>query len=138
MANEATCAACPGCVPSQGGWHLNGQDVTGFLGGVVLAIGLLPQAYHMVKRKSGEDISYQWQFWYVIGLSMVAIYHWLLSLWPVLIPGLIELGLVVVMMVLKWHYARRKDRLVRAEEKTLAEETKLADVDAGGKRDSTM
>lgn len=115
----------PGCVPDSGGWELSGQDVIGFAGGVILAIGLLPQVYHMVHRQSGEDISYQWQWWYILGLSLLSTYAWLLELWPVLIPGVVELILVAMMIVLKWHYARRKDRLERLSK--LAEEVTPTD-----------
>ena len=60
-----------------------------------------------------------------MGLSLLSTYAWLLELWPVLIPGVVELILVAMMIVLKWYYARRKDRLERLSK--LAEEVTPTD-----------
>ena len=57
-------------------------------------------------------------------MSTLSTYAYLLELWPVLIPGVVELGLVALMIFLKWHYARRILALEsEAAAKKLAEES---------------
>lgn len=45
------------------------KDIVGALGGIFMAICLIPQLAHMYTSKSARDLSYAWTAWYIIGLS---------------------------------------------------------------------
>lgn len=53
------------------------KDIVGALGGIFMAICLIPQLAHMYTSKSARDLSYAWTAWYIIGLSFTGAYLFL-------------------------------------------------------------
>lgn len=88
-------------------WELKPTDVLGFLGGIVLASGLVPQVWHTFRRKSAEDISLTWQFFYLGGLSMLNGYFIITENYPVLVPGIFETAMIVLLIIMKFWYASK-------------------------------
>ena len=80
-------------------------EYIGYSGGIILSICLLPQIYIIIKTKKVDNISYMWQFLYILGISLhlyYAIYH---NLAPIYIPTIIELFFILVLLFLKYYYS---------------------------------
>ena len=45
-------------------------NAIGYSGGIVLSICLIPQIYKIYETKHVENISYLWQFLYILGISL--------------------------------------------------------------------
>ena len=61
-----------------------------------------------IKTKSANDISYIWQGFSILGLSCFISYGIYFRLLPAFIPGFIELGLMILLTVLKYIFDRNK------------------------------
>ena len=46
-------------------------QIIGYTGGSLLSICLVPQVIKIIKTKSGDDLSYSWQFMALIGLFYI-------------------------------------------------------------------
>jgi len=82
----------------------NVVDSVGYSGGIVLSICLVPQIYQIYKTKQVENISYLWQFMYIIGISLHLYYGIYYNLLPIYIPTIIELCLIIVLLIFKIMY----------------------------------
>jgi MtN3 and saliva related transmembrane protein len=82
----------------------NVVDSVGYSGGIVLSICLVPQIYQIYKTKQVENISYLWQFMYIIGISLHLYYGVYYNLLPIYIPTIIELCLIIVLLIFKIMY----------------------------------
>ena len=60
-------------------YELNAAEILGFVGGVVLAVALLPQVMHTLQTRSTKDISYTWQLIYIFGLILNYVYFVMLK-----------------------------------------------------------
>ena len=83
------------------------NDITesiGYAGGVILSICLIPQIYTIYKTKKVDNISYLWQFLYILGISFHLYYGIFYNLAPIYIPTIIELFFVLVLLGLKIYY----------------------------------
>lgn len=86
-------------------------QILGFLGSLLLAASLVPQMMKLYKTKSAKDISLSYQISYVLGLSMIVVYGFGRSLWPVYIPATIELCAVLVVFSMKLYYDWQERKL---------------------------
>jgi MtN3 and saliva related transmembrane protein len=90
------------------------MEILGMIGGIAISMSLVPQVWKVYQTKSALDISYVYQGIYIFGLSLVNLYAIVEGLWPVFIPALLELFLIVLLMAMKIHYDRAKiQKLVR-------------------------
>jgi MtN3 and saliva related transmembrane protein len=88
--------------------------ILGMTGGIAISMSLVPQIWKVYKTKSAIDISYVYQGIYIFGLSLVNVYAIVEGLWPVFIPSLLELFLIVLLLLMKIRYDREKiQNLVR-------------------------
>lgn len=55
-------------------YTLTGEEILGYVGGIVLAVALLPQVLHTYRTRSTADISYSWQIIYLLGLVLNFVY----------------------------------------------------------------
>jgi uncharacterized protein with PQ loop repeat len=78
----------------------------GYSGGIVLSICLIPQIYSIIKTKHVENISYLWQFLYILGISLHLYYAIYYDLSPIYIPTIIELLLILFLLGLKIYYSK--------------------------------
>mmetsp|Transcript_27454 Transcript_27454/g.46653 ORF Transcript_27454/g.46653 Transcript_27454/m.46653 type:complete len:133 (-) Transcript_27454:311-709(-) len=97
-------------------------EVIGTIGGVSIALSLVPQVIHTYKIKKAGDISYIYQFIYIFGCTLVNIYAIPLGLWPIFVPCLIEQILIMMLTVMKYVYDKEEARnimLLKEEGPTL-------------------
>jgi len=79
-------------------------DYIGYAGGGILSICLLPQIYKIYKTKQVDNISYLWQFLYILGISLHLYYGISYNLLPIYIPSIIELFFIILLVFLKVVY----------------------------------
>ncbi len=79
-------------------------NIFGYIGGITLSICLLPQVYKIFRTKSAKDISYGWQFMYGLGIGLLVIYAYYFKLNAMLIPGIGELCMNLILLILKVFY----------------------------------
>jgi uncharacterized protein with PQ loop repeat len=82
-------------------------DIVGYSGGIILSICLIPQIYTIIKTKYVDNISYIWQFMYIIGISLHLYYSIYYNLLPIFIPTIIELCLILFLLILKIIYNKK-------------------------------
>jgi len=78
----------------------------GYAGGAILSICLIPQIYAIIQTKKVDNISYLWQFLYILGISLHLYYGIYYALAPIYIPTAIELFFVLTLLGLKIYYER--------------------------------
>ena len=83
-------------------------DSIGYAGGVILSICLIPQIIKIYKTKQVENISYYWQFLYLLGISLHLYYGIHYNLLPIYIPTILELFLVLLLLYLTYIYSRER------------------------------
>jgi MtN3 and saliva related transmembrane protein len=83
-----------------------GFEAAGLLGGLILSGALLPQVVKVARSHSTEDISYGWQLTYIAGLVPTLCYMFHFGLWPVAIPGSLELLMILALTFMKFWFER--------------------------------
>lgn len=84
-------------------------DSIGYAGGIVLSICLIPQIFKVYKTKHVDNISYWWQFLYIVGISLHLYYGIYYNLLPIYIPTIIELILILFLFGLKVFYSKKNN-----------------------------
>ncbi|KNE67925.1 hypothetical protein AMAG_13112 [Allomyces macrogynus ATCC 38327] len=91
-------------------------EAIGYVGGVVLALCLAPQIVQVVRTESAEDISYAWQFLYLVGLAITLAYLVLVDAVAGYVSVIVEIALLLVLVACKWYYDRKRvKRALQAE-----------------------
>lgn len=81
-------------------------DYLGFAAGVITTFSFLPQVVRIYRVKSGRDISLWMMLLFALGITLWLIYGLLLMSLPIILANSVTLVLVVIIVVLKLHYAR--------------------------------
>lgn len=84
-------------------------DLVGYTGGFMLSVCLIPQIYKIIKTKEVKNISYLWQFMYIIGSILHLYYGAYYNLLPIYIPAIIELSLILLLLSLKIRYKKTEE-----------------------------
>ena len=87
-------------------------DAIGYSGGVILSLCLIPQIVTIIKTKQVNNISYLWQFLYILGIIFHLYYGIYYNLAPIYIPTAIELFFVLILLGLKIYYERKKNDII--------------------------
>jgi uncharacterized protein with PQ loop repeat len=90
----------------------DGVDIVGLFGGSLIALSLVPQVWKAHKTQRAEDISYSYQCIYIVGTTFLNIYAFMLGLWPVYIPAVLEEVLIIILTIQKVIYTRRSAKQV--------------------------
>jgi uncharacterized protein with PQ loop repeat len=90
----------------------DGVDILGLFGGSLIALSLVPQVWKAHKTQRAEDISYSYQCIYIVGTTFLNIYAFMLGLWPVYIPAVLEEVLIIILTIQKVIYTRRSAKHV--------------------------
>ena len=90
-------------------------EINGYIGSITLALCLVPQLIKIIKTKSVDDISYIWQFLYLIGLGFVISYSVYFNLPPIFIPVGLEFFMVSLLTFLKYYYTYSKNNKLKNE-----------------------
>lgn len=77
------------------------NNLIGLVGGSVVSFSLIPQVWKTARTCSTTDISYAWQFTYIVGLVGINYYAMMEGIWPVWVPCLLELSLIVALTIMK-------------------------------------
>ena len=85
-------------------------NTLGTIGGVSIALSLVPQVIRTYRTKSAYDISYVYQAIYIFGTTLVNIYAISLNLWVIYVPCLIEEALIISLTVMKYFYDKNDVR----------------------------
>lgn len=83
-------------------------DIVGLLGGITIAVSLLPQVHKTWRTESASDISYTYQAIYILGCTMTNAYAIIGGLWPVFVPCLFEETLIIILTIMKFVYDDRE------------------------------
>ena len=84
----------------------NTVNYIGYAGGIILSICLIPQIYKIIKTREVDNISYIWQFLYILGICLHLYYGVYYNLLPIYIPSIIELLLIIILLGLKIYFSK--------------------------------
>jgi MtN3 and saliva related transmembrane protein len=87
-------------------------DVCGYGAGVLFASGFVPQIYKSYKTKNMDDISYGWQFIFLIGVILGIIYSVHKDLPPIYLCSSVELVFMVTLIIMKYSYSLSETKKV--------------------------
>lgn len=87
-------------------------DVCGYGAGVLFASGFVPQIYKSYKTKNMDDISYEWQFIFLIGVILGIIYSVHKDLPPIYLCSSVELVFMVTLIIMKYSYSLSETKKV--------------------------
>ena len=87
-------------------------DVCGYAAGVLFASGFIPQIYKSYKTKNMDDISYGWQFIFLIGVILGIIYSVHKDLPPIYLCSSVELVFMVTLIIMKYSYSLSETKKV--------------------------
>ena len=76
----------------------------GYGAGVLFTLSLMPQIYKSYKTKNMNDISFGWQFIFIMALIMSLVYSFHEDLPPIYISSSIELVFMIVLLIMKINY----------------------------------
>ena len=76
----------------------------GYGAGFLFALSLIPQIYKSYRSKNMNDISFGWQFIFIIALIMSLVYSFHEDLPPIYISSLIELVFMIILLIMKVIY----------------------------------
>ena len=82
------------------------DDAVGLVAGTLTTISFVPQVFRIVRLRHADDLS-----WWMFGIFSIGSALWLtygirLASLPVILANAATLGLALLIMVLKCHYAR--------------------------------
>lgn len=87
--------------------NFNFYDICGYLSGILFPLSLVPQIYKSYKTKKLDDISYYWQFTFIVGLTGALIYSLYYNLRPIYISSFLELIFVLILTFMKIIYTKQ-------------------------------
>lgn len=82
-------------------------DYLGFAAGLITTISFVPQLVRIYRTKSGGDISAWMMLLFGTGISLWLVYGVIIKSPPIIAANAITLVLVLVILVLKFYYARK-------------------------------
>jgi MtN3 and saliva related transmembrane protein len=85
-------------------------EVCGYAAGVLFASGFIPQIYKSYKTKTMDDISYAWQFIFMIGVILGIIYSVHHNLPPIYLCSSVELVFMIILIIMKIYYSYKKNK----------------------------
>ena len=76
----------------------------GYGAGFLFTLSLIPQIYKSYRTKNMNDISFGWQFIFIIALIMSLVYSFHEELAPIYISSSIELVFMIILLIMKIIY----------------------------------
>ena len=83
-------------------------DYLALIGGLTISLCLIPQIYKIYETKHVDNISYTWQIMYIIGMICHLMYSFHYKLLPLIIPGSLELFMLLILTFMKYYYSNKK------------------------------
>ena len=81
-------------------------DICGYTAGILFASGFIPQVYKSYKTKNMDDISYAWQFIFLVGVILGIIYSVHKNLPPIYLCSSVELVFMIILIYMKVYYEK--------------------------------
>lgn len=81
--------------------------LVGTVAGTLTTASFLPQVLHSFRRRSCRDLSYAMLFVMGTGTALWALYGVMLDRWPIIVPNVISLGLILSLIAMKASYHPR-------------------------------
>jgi len=82
------------------------KELLGFMGGLLMTAGFVPQVWRLFKLKSAHEISLSFSISFIVGIALWLSYGILLSLPSIILWNSISLVLGVCMLYAKLRYGR--------------------------------
>jgi len=76
----------------------------GYGAGFLFTLSLMPQIYKSYRSKNMDDISFGWQFIFIMALIMSLVYSFHEELAPIYISSSIELVFMIILLIMKVIY----------------------------------
>lgn len=84
------------------------KDIIGYVGGALLGIQLIPQIFKACKTNSTQDLSFNFMFLNVFGLSCMTVYGLLNADMPLYIPAMFSIVNTLILICLKIYFENIK------------------------------
>lgn len=81
------------------------SETFGLIGATLSTILYLPQIYHIIRRKSADDLSYIFIFLTLLACTSWVIYGIMEVSYPIIICDSIIFILTLIMLILKFYYS---------------------------------
>ena len=85
-------------------------DYLALIGGLTISLCLIPQIYKIYETKHVDNISYTWQIMYIVGMICHLMYSFHYKLLPLIIPGSLELFMLLILTFMKYYYSNKKEK----------------------------
>ena len=82
--------------------------IIGYVGTCIVCGIFIPQVIHMIKIKSGDDLSYVFLTLNLLGALIWAVYGTIEDQLPLLMAHVIVTSLTILMIILKYIYSKKK------------------------------
>lgn len=80
------------------------SEIIGIVASILSSILYLPQLYHMIKRKSGKDISYFFLVLTILSSILWIVYGILDNLLPIILCDTFIMIITIVILIFKYYY----------------------------------
>ena len=80
-------------------------QILGIIASILSSILFLPQLFHMIKLKSGKDVSYIFLFLQILSSILWIIYGYLIISFPLIFGDSIMLSITIIMSLIKYYYS---------------------------------
>jgi MtN3 and saliva related transmembrane protein len=82
-------------------------DIIGYVGNGIISCNMIPQVCKSYRTKSTEDISYLFIFTGITGLSLIAIYGYMIEAYPILAGSSFSILWYLILLLIKTYYSRK-------------------------------
>ena len=86
---------------------MNWQEVLGFLAGLFITVGIIPQVWRLFQLKSAREISLSFTLLFLAGGLCWLVYGIALGLMPLIIWNSISVALMCLMLFAKIRFSRQ-------------------------------
>jgi MtN3 and saliva related transmembrane protein len=86
---------------------LSWQEILGFLAGLCITVGIIPQVWRLFQLKSAREISLSFTLLFLAGGICWLVYGIALGLLPVIIWNAISASLMAIMLYAKLRYGKQ-------------------------------
>ena len=84
---------------------INFTQVFGLAASLISSILFVPQLYHMIKLKSGKDVSYIFLFLQILASSMWVTYAFFINSLPLLLCDSFIIFITIIMIITKYKFS---------------------------------
>jgi len=83
---------------------MNDTELIGLVAGTLTTIAFIPQVLRIWKTKHAQDISLATFAIFSSGVALWLLYGLRIASWPIILANAVTLLLVLLILLLKWHF----------------------------------